>query len=227
MGLYRSDVTLPEDVQRRIDVWRGIGGLLLVTLYAWDAWKWNETFLPIHLMNTAIHESGHALFGIVSGHNERITLIMGNGWETLFPCVIGIWFLVRKKNWVAFGVCMAWVANTLVDAAIYIYDAPRGALPLVGLGSWSDAGTAQLGDWARILGPEHYDKLFLADPIARDVRHVAVLCILVAFGAVVTGSALNQRRLHELDRGREPVGPTLHVQRRAPLSDVAPEEMWR
>jgi hypothetical protein len=221
---YRNEVTLPEDVQRRIDTWRALGGLLLVALYAWDAWRWNEGFLPIHLMNTAVHESGHALFGIISGHNELITLIMGNGWESLFPLIIGLWFLVRKKNWVAFGICMAWVANTLVDAAVYIYDAPRGALPLIRLGSWSDAGTAQLGDWARILGPEHYDKLFLADPIARDVRQVAVAFILVAFGSVIAGLVLNQRKLAELARGPAPA-PVPKT--REPLPDVAPEEMWR
>ena len=224
MGLYRNEVTLPEDVQRRIDVWRGIGALFLVALYAWDAWKWNESFLPLHMMNMAIHESGHALVGTVSGHNELITLVMGNGWETLFPFIIGVWFLVRRKNWVAFGICMAWVANTLVDAAIYIYDAPRGALPLIGLGSWSDAGTAQLGDWSRILGPEHYDKVFLADPIARDVRHVAVVFILVAFGSVIAGLVLNQRRLRELVNGPTPVRVAAP---REPLADVAPEEMWR
>ena len=224
MGLYRSDVTLPEAVQRRIDVWRGIGALFLVAFYAWDAWKWNESFMLFHLMNTAIHESGHALFGMLSGHNELITLVMGNGWESLFPFIIGVWFLVRKRNWVAFGICMAWVANTLVDAAVYIYDAPRGALPLIGLGSWSDAGTAQLGDWARVLGPEHYDKLFLADPIARDVRHIAAVFILVAFGAVITGLVLNQRKLRELERGPSAASVP---KSREPLPDVAPEEMWR
>ena len=224
MSLYRSDVKLPEEAERHIDVWRGVGGLLLVALYAWDAWKWNETFLPIHLMNLAIHESGHALFGMASGHNELITLIMGNGWETLFPFIIGVWFLVRRKNWVAFGICMAWVANTLVDAAIYIYDAPRGALPLVGLGSWSDAGTAQLGDWARILGPEHYDKVFLADPISRDVRHVAVFFIVTAVGSVIAGLVLNQRRLRELKGG--PVKVRV-AESREPLAQVTPEQMWR
>jgi len=224
MGLYRNDVKLPEDVQRRIDVWRGIGALFLVSLYAWDAWKWNETFLPIHLMNLAIHESGHALFGVASGHNELITLVMGNGWETLFPFIIGVWFLIRRKNWVAFGICMAWVASALIDAAVYIYDAPRGALPLIGLGSWSNAETAQLGDWARILGPEHYDKLFLADPISRDVRHVAVVFILVAFGSVIKGLVSNRRRLRELENGPAQVRVS---KPREPLPDVAPEEMWR
>ncbi|MEA2551242.1 MAG: hypothetical protein QOE25_1011, partial [Actinomycetota bacterium] len=82
----------------------------------------------------------------------------------------------------------------------------------------------QLGDWARILGPEHYDKLFLADPIARDVRQVAVAFILVAFGSVIAGLVLNQRKLAELARGPAPA-PVPKT--REPLPDVAPEEMWR
>jgi hypothetical protein len=92
---------------------------------------------------------------------------------------------------------------------------------LIGIGSRADAGSAQLGDWARILGPEHFDKLFLAAPIARDVRHVAVFFMLTAFGALAFGVIRNRRKLHELDHGPK---PTLEP---VELSPVTPDEMWR
>ena len=218
--LWRSDVQAPDAVQRRLDMWRGIGALFVCALFAIDAWHWQATFLPFWLMNTAIHESGHAIFGTIT-HNELITLVMGNGWETLFPLIIGVWFLVRQRNWVAFGICMAWVANTLVGAAIYSADAPVGNLPLIGIGSWSDAGTAQLGDWARILGPEHFDKVYLAVPLSHDARHLAVVFMLVAFGTVIYGLADNQRKLRELEHGPKPKTET------RPLAPVTQEHMWR
>jgi hypothetical protein len=218
--VWRNDVTASEAVERRIDMWRALGGLLMCALFAVDAWHWHATFLPFWLMNMAVHESGHAIFRTLT-HNELVMLIMGNGFEALFPLVIGIWFLVRRRNWVAFAICMAWVADTLVGAAIYIADAPVGALPLIGVGSRADAGTPQLGDWARVLGPEHLDKLFLAGPIARDVTHVAVAFTLLGFGALAFGTIRNQQKLRRLQRGPKPkLDPV-------PLAPVTPEQMWR
>jgi hypothetical protein len=220
--LWRNPVPAPDDVQRRIDMWRGLGGLLVCAVFTVDAWHWQASFLPIWLMNMAVHESGHAIFGAIT-HNELIMLMMGNGWESLFPLIVGVWFLARRRNWVAFAICMAWVADTLVGAAIYINDAPLGNLPLIGIGSRADAGTAQLGDWARVLGPEHFDKLFLAAPIARDVRHVAVFFTLLAFGALAFGLIQNQRKLRELERGPKPTTKLETV----PLPPVSQEQMWR
>jgi hypothetical protein len=123
--LWRNPVQASEDVERRIDMWRALGAFLLCALFALDAWHWQATFLPFWLVNTAVHESGHAIFGTLT-HNELIMLVMGAGWETLFPFIVGVWFLTRRRNWVAFAICMAWVADTLVGAAIYINDAPLG-----------------------------------------------------------------------------------------------------
>jgi hypothetical protein len=151
---------------------------------------------------------------------------MGNGFETALPLVAAAMFLIRKRNWVACGMCLAWCANTLTDASLYIYDAPRGLMPLIGIGPVSDGGTQQLGDWARILGPEHFDKLFLADPISRDVQHAAVLVWVLSLAVLAGGMAWNHRRLARLEGGpapahHSPAEPT------APIADVGPEEMWK
>ncbi len=207
-------VTLPQDIQRHLDVWKGVGALLLCALYGWFALVRNTETPILQFLDIAVHEVGHKLF---SPFGELIMLIMGSGWQVLFPVLLGVVFAVWQRNLIAWGICWAWAANAMSDAARYIYDAPRGELMLLGY-------SGGLGDWSRILGPEHFDKLYLADRLAADVRAAAFVTWFAAVGIIVyalvrTTTAARRDKASTQDRRTARPSSAL-----APVGEV---DMWR
>jgi hypothetical protein len=210
----RDEVRLPEDVQRRIDLWKAGGALVICAVYGWHAFV-RDTQVPVlEYLDVAVHEVGHLLF---RPFGELVMLIMGSGFQVMFPLVAGLAFAVWKRNWIAWGICWAWSANACADAARYIADAPRGELALLG------AGPDALGDWALILGPEHFDKLFLADRIASAVRTLGLALWIAAVGVVFVGAWRSYLAL----RGNQAAAPRASARparTREPVSDL---DMWR
>lgn len=174
-----------EDLQRRVDLWKGGGALLWCALLGWFALVQGRRVPVLGFADVATHELGHVVWWQLT-HSELVMLVMGNGTQVLVPLLAGIAFLVVRRNWVALGMCLAWCATALADTATYVYDAPRGELTLMGFGGFGDQDQA-LGDWARILGPEHLDRLYLADRWAADLRHGALVVWVAAIGVVVAG----------------------------------------
>ena len=207
-------VQLPEDLQRRLNIWKAVGALAVCALYGWFSIVRDAETPVLEFLDVAVHEVGHKLF---SGFGELVMLIMGSGFQVLFPFLLGIVFAVWKRNLIAWGVCWAWSANAMCDAARYIYDATRGELMLLGT---SDG----LGDWSRILGPEHYDKLYLADRLAANVRAAGIVTWLLAVGLVMFALALDARairRWSQAESARATAKPSAAL---APVADV---DMWR
>jgi hypothetical protein len=108
---------------------------------------------PIVYLNIAVHESGHVLF---RPFGELTMLIMGSGFEVLFPFAAGVVFLWRRRDVVASAVYRGRAASALASAATYIADADDGRLALLGA-----TGPDAAGDRERILGQEFFDKVYL------------------------------------------------------------------
>ena len=105
----------------------------------------------------------------------------------------------------------------MCDGARYIYDAPRGDLMLMGA---SDG----LGDWSKILGPEHFDKLYLADRLSAQVWTIGVITWFAAVSLIVFTLVRNvreSRRAAAAERVRATAEPSGEL---APVGDV---DMWR
>jgi hypothetical protein len=201
-----------EDLQRRIDLWKGGGALVWCALLGWFALVRGQRVPILGFADVATHELGHAIWWQLT-HSEFVMLVMGNGTQVLVPLLAGIAFFVVRRNWVALGMCLAWCATALADTAAYVYDAPRGELTLIGFGPIGDQDQ-MLGDWARILGPEHLDKLYLADPWAADLRHLALAVWLCAVAVVAAGLLWTWQRIRNERRApvrawpaEVPVGP--------------------
>ena len=209
-----ESVQLPEDIQRRLNIWKAAGALGVCALYGWFSIVRDAETPVLEFLDVAVHEVGHKLF---SGFGELIMLIMGSGFQILFPFVLGIVFAIWKRNLIAWGVCWAWSANAMCDAARYIYDAPRGELMLLGA---SDG----LGDWSRILGPEHYDKLYLADRLAANVRTAGIVTWFLAVGLVVFALVRDARAIR---RGSSEETPRATAKPSGALAPVADVDMWR
>jgi hypothetical protein len=211
-------VPLPEHVQRRLNVWKGAGALVLVGLWGYFGFVRNAEVPVLMFLDVAVHEVGHKVF---SPFGETTMLMMGSGSEMLFPLVIGLFFGLWKRDLIAWGICWAWAAGSFADSARYMADATQGQLALLG------AGPDAMGDWERVFGPEHWDKLYLADDWARNVRTWGLVIWFVALGLTLGGIAWNAKTLREAERGPGRERPKPTAQPSGPLAPVTPEDMWR
>jgi hypothetical protein len=207
-------VQLPDDIQRRLNAFKAVGALGVCAIYGWFAIVRDVQVPVLVFLDIAVHEVGHAIFAPLG---NLVMLIMGTGFQILFPFVAGVVFAVWKRNLIAWGVCWAWSANAMCDGARYIYDAPRGELMLMGA---SDG----LGDWSKILGPEHFDKLYLADRLSAQFRTVGIVTWSIAVALVVIALVRNaqaSRRAAEAERVRATAKPS------GMLTPVGDMDMWR
>jgi hypothetical protein len=172
-----APVPLPDDIERRLNLYKAAGALLLIAVWGWFALVQNDQTPIFVYLNIAVHESGHVLF---RPFGELTMLIMGSGFEVLFPFAVGVVFLIRKRDLVSTAVSWGWSASALASAATYIADANDGRLALLGA-----SGPDTAGDWERILGEQFFDKLYLADSIAVKVRTAGYVLWFVALGLAV------------------------------------------
>jgi hypothetical protein len=211
-----APVPLPDDIQRRLNVYKAAGALLLIAVWGWFALVKNDQTPIFVYLNIAVHETGHVLF---RPFGELTMLMMGSGFEVLFPLAVGVYFLVRRRDVIATAVAWGWSASALASAATYIADADDGRLTLLGAARPDSAG-----DWERILGEEFFDKVFLADRIAGIVHTLGSVLWIVALGLAAWAIARNRR----LERAAT-AGPSARVtaEPRTPLVPVDDEQMWR
>ena len=209
-----APVELPDDIQRRLDVYKAIGALLLIAVWGWFALVKNDQTPIFVYLNIAVHEVGHVLF---RPFGELTMLIMGSGFEVLFPFALGVVFLVVKRDLVSTAVAWGWAASALASAATYIGDADDGRLALLGA-----TGPDAAGDWERILGVEFFDKVYLADSIAGTVRTFGYVLWIVALGLAIWAIVRNRAQEYAGDPTRRPT-----VKPSPPRPAVDAEEMWR
>ena len=210
-----APIPLPDDIQRRLNVYKAVGALVLIGVWGWFALvKSDQTPIFVYL-NIAVHETGHVLF---RPFGELTMLVMGSGFEVLFPLAVGAFFLLRKRDLISTAVAWGWAASALASAAIYIGDADDGRLALLG------AGPDTAGDWERILGVEFFDKVYLADRIAGIVRTAGFVLWILALG-LAAWVILRNRQLERAVTSGPSARPTAAP--RAPLAPVDDETMWR
>lgn len=211
-----APVQLPDDIERRLTVYKAAGALLLIAVWGWFALVKNDQTPIFVYLNIAVHESGHVLF---RPFGELTMLIMGSGFEVLFPFVVGVVFLIRKRDPVSTAVSWGWSASALASAATYIADADDGRLALLGA-----TGPDTAGDWERILGERFFDKVYLADSIAGNVRAVGYVLWFVALGLaawVIIRDRLQERAAVAASRPRATATPS------SPPPALDDEQMWR
>jgi hypothetical protein len=186
--------------------WHFLATIAFTGVCAWFVFRVGQRPPGLTYMDIAVHETGHLLF---RPFGELTMLVMGSGTQVLFPLVLAVFFLAVRHDLLAGAVLLAWAGEAAGDAAIYVADAPRGELPLLG-------GTGE-GDWTRILGPEHLSRMHLADEYARNLRVVGALLMVAAVALAVLG----------LWRLRRPAEPRVQPRPALDAPAVTAEEMWR
>lgn len=109
-------------------------------LYLHSKWLTDENyFLPvIDHVNLAFHEAGHVF---TSFFGKFINMSGGTISQIFFPSLCE-YHLYKQENKFGFQLCLWWIGENLLNISIYIADANKLKLPLVGGGEH---------DWAYIL----------------------------------------------------------------------------
>ncbi len=126
-------------------------------------------------VNLAVHEAGHVLF---SPFGDIPGVIGGSLFQVMIPAIFAGYFF-RSGQRFSGAITLAWVAQSLVNVAVYIKDARAQDLALLG-------GENSIHDWWYIL--INWDLLQLDQQIGGFVHFVAALVFLtaLALGALIT-----------------------------------------
>lgn len=114
--------------------------------------------------NLIFHEAGHVL---LSPSGDFMQYLGGSLMQILIPAICGAYFWLHQQR-SASAVTLFWTGESLTNVAIYVADARRMELPLIG----GDH------DWNYLL--DRLDLLNQADSLGRFVFILGILTILAA-----------------------------------------------
>ena len=145
-----------------MNAWRGWGRYVLAAAVSaaigWVAFGAGWSVPILDQFDLGVHEVGHLLTRSLP---DRVMFLAGSAAQVAVPLGLGAYFLWKRREWASAGFCTAWAATSVRDVSVYIADAPRQALPLVGGGTH---------DWAWLLGPHGFNCIGQAGAIARGVE---------------------------------------------------------
>lgn len=126
----------------------------------------------VHSMNLVVHEAGHTIFFFLP---QLFVVAAGSLFQIAVPVCFALYFFmqgsIRSGSYVLF-----WVANSIADVAVYVGDAVRLELPLLG-------GDGVIHDWNFILG--ELGLLHYANNIAVAMHALAIIVLAVAVSLII------------------------------------------
>jgi hypothetical protein len=161
-----------------------IVAILVTCLLAWLTYS-REGWVPLlSNVDLGIHELGHML---ALWAPELLLQGAGSFLQVAVPLAFGGYFWWRHDR-LAVILMIAWAAESLNNVSIYIYDATRMVLPLLG-----DDGSGAGHDWRNIL--RRLGLLDHTDGIAYAVFGLSVCLFVAAFGLTIWWWVKAQRGL--------------------------------
>ena len=112
---------------------------LVLAIYGWQCLRTPEDYRWLDSLDLAIHETGHLVFAF---GGELLTLLGGTLFQLFVPAVF-VAALWRQGDRHGATVPLWWLGQNCWNISLYIKDARRQELPLVGGGEH---------DWALLLG---------------------------------------------------------------------------
>ena len=149
-------------------------GLLVMSVLGWQVLQRELNFEAasgalrfIHGIDLVIHEAGHAFALILP---RFFYILGGSALQVILPAVCALTFL-HQRHIASFAVTLFWTGESVTDVAIYMADAKKQALPLLG-------GDGTVHDWNYLLGQLHL--LGWATALGRLTFGVGILLITAA-----------------------------------------------
>jgi len=151
-------------------------GLLVMAALSWQILEreldFNATTGPlrfIHGIDLVIHEAGHA-FAIFLP--RFLYVLGGSALQVLLPAVCA-WSFLHQRQPGSFAVALFWTGESVTDVAIYMADAKKQALPLLG-------GDPTGHDWNHLLG--QLGLLNWGQALGRLTFGLGIVVITIALG---------------------------------------------
>lgn len=158
---------------------RGLG-LAALFFLSWKVFARGIMFEPSGFLlaildgaNLIFHEAGHIFF---SPFGDSLQYLGGSLMQVLIPVICAVYFWLHQQR-SASAVTLFWTGESLTNVAIYVADAQRMELPLIG----GDH------DWNYLL--DRLDLLNQAESLGRFVFVVGMIAILFALGLFIADLA--------------------------------------
>jgi hypothetical protein len=163
-----------------------VRALFLLALLPYGLWLvFGYRYHFIDGANLLFHEAGHVFFGIFG---QTLHVLGGTLGQLVFPVLTAGYFLRENRKFES-AVCVMWLAESLMYAALYMSDSNRLELPLVNDG---------IHDWRWLLGG--WGLLEHAETLGGALHGVASLVVVAAWAWAAYGFAA------ELGSGRSTGG---------------------
>jgi hypothetical protein len=132
---------------------------------------------PLHWVDLAFHEAGHIVF---SPFGRTLHVLGGTLLQLLVPLLLSGYFLLRRREPIGAGLCLAWAGENLLDISVYMADARDMKLQLVGGGEH---------DWTQLF---YQFGLLGEESVARvsGATHDLGVILMLAAAAVLAALAL-------------------------------------
>ena len=164
-SVYRA---IEQEYSTRIHYGKLIGALIAI-VYIVYAIQTPQEFHIISTVNLIFHEAGHTLAAFFG---KFIHFLAGSAMQVIVPLVIAGYFFL-KREFYSSGIIIMWMGQSLVEVSVYMGDAQRMVLPLLG-------GDSVEHDWNTLfsmLGILEY-----TDQIAGITYFAALMIVLVGIG---------------------------------------------
>lgn len=166
-----------ETPDRWKTTWRWFAGAIAVGYVAFGTYTGDGWVFPFSYADLGFHELGHML--TMFWAPQPVTAFAGSFVQVAVPLGLGAYFGLVRRDRVSAAIMLAWAGCSANNVSVYIYDATRRALMLLG---------GQEGhDWAYLLGPSVLDALDATDAIALGVKVASVLAMIAAFAVLAWG----------------------------------------
>jgi len=143
--------------------------------YAFNPMNWSL----LDAVNLIIHEAGHTLF---SPFGEVLHIIGGSLLQIIVPLVFASYFFLRKDFYSA-SLLLFWVGQNIINISVYMGDAVRMVLPLLG-------DNPDSHDWHNLF--TMFNLLPYTQPLSASVYVFGVIVLFVAaLGSLYTAAYSN------------------------------------
>ncbi len=133
-------------------------------------------------VNTGLHQLGHML---TYANSDLTNSLAGPIAQVAIPAMLAIYFFLRRGDWVLAGVLLVWAAASALEVSLYVADAPKPTLELLG---------DDKNDWALILGPNGYDVMEKAPSLADKIHNGATIAAGIGFLLCLAAPLTARRR---------------------------------
>ena len=160
---------------------RWLAGLVLIGAMWVLAFAQDDKIPGLTYVNVGLHQLGHML---TYANSDLTSGLAGPIAQVAIPAMLAFYFFVRRGDWVLAGVFLVWAAASALEVSLYVADAPRPTLELLG---------DDKNDWALILGPNGYDVMEKAPSLADKIHDGATIAAGIGF-LICLAAPLSSRR---------------------------------